>query len=174
MVAMILKPAFAARKAVLVRQGLAERFGTANGKARACTSASASSAASHASSNASTWRGASGRRYVHSRYSLIECPLLPDATYVLVRRDDTGMATPLHIGIANDAAPSLNLARVRQRGAQLGANEVHVHLAATSDEVRALIACDLRAGQFGTLSAEPTAERGNRHSVTIAHRSIDG
>src|SRR4029077_8353939 len=32
------------------------------------------------------WRGASGRRYLHSVYSLIGCPALPRANYILVRR----------------------------------------------------------------------------------------
>ena len=36
------------------------------------------------------WRGASGRRYLHSVYSLIGCPALPRANYILVRRYDDG------------------------------------------------------------------------------------
>jgi hypothetical protein len=44
---------------------------------------------------------------------------------------------------------------VRQRGAQLGANEVHVYFAATSDAARALAVCDLRAGQLGDLGSHP-------------------
>jgi hypothetical protein len=49
-------------------------------------------------------------------------------------------------------APTLNLAQVRQRGAQAGANEVHLHLGATSEAERRLVACDLRAGIFGSLA----------------------
>lgn len=101
------------------------------------------------------WRGASGRRYVHAVYGLIECPPLPRTIYVLVRRDARGRRTALHIGCADSDAPTLNLARIRQRGAQLGANEVHVHFRAETYEQRALVACDLRAGQFGGLAAEP-------------------
>ena len=55
----------------------------------------------------------------------------------------------------SDAA-TLNLAQVRQRGAQLGANEVHVHFLADTETQRRLVMCDLRAGQFGELSSEPT------------------
>jgi hypothetical protein len=62
----------------------------------------------------------------------------------------------LHIGSGASDAPTLNLARVRQRGATLGANEVHVHFLAASDEERRLVACDLRAGQFHELRAEPS------------------
>ena len=43
---------------------------------------------------------------------------------------------------------------MRQRGAQLGANEVHAHFHAGSDDERRLVACDLRAALFGTLGAE--------------------
>ena len=103
------------------------------------------------------WRGASGRAYVHSVYGLIECPPLPKATYVLARREADGRVSALHIGVGQDDADTLNLARVRQRGAQLGANEVHVHFGARSEAARALAACDLRAGQFGQLASESIA-----------------
>jgi hypothetical protein len=105
------------------------------------------------------WRGASGKRYAHSVYSLIACPPLPAASYILVRRDRHGRRTALRVGLGRSDAPTLNLARVRQRGAQLGANEVHVHFQAASHDERRLVACDLRAGLFGTLSAEPPGTR---------------
>ena len=79
------------------------------------------------------WRGASGRAYVHSVYSLIECPPLPKASYVLVRREADGRRVALHVGLGRSDTATLNLAQVRQRGAQLGANEVHVHFPARSD-----------------------------------------
>ena len=65
------------------------------------------------------WRGASGKRYVHTVYSLIECPPLPKAMYLLVHRNKDGQRQVLHIGCGQDEASTLNLARVRQRGAQL-------------------------------------------------------
>jgi hypothetical protein len=101
------------------------------------------------------WRGASGRAYTHSVYSLIECPPLPKASYVLVRREADGTAVPLYVDLGQEEAPTLNLARVRQRGAQLGANEVHVHFAASTDAARVLAVCDLRAGQLGDLGTAP-------------------
>jgi hypothetical protein len=101
------------------------------------------------------WRGASGRTYVHSVYSLIECPPLPQASYILVRRDQDDRRTVLHLGAGENDAPTLNLAQVRQRGAQLGANEVHVHFSASTERERFMVLCDLRAGQLGSLSAEP-------------------
>jgi len=101
------------------------------------------------------WRGASGLAYVHTVYSLIECPPLPKATYILARREADGRRRVLHIGLAREDAATLNLARVRQRGAQLGANEVHVCFGAASEHDRALVVTDLRAGQFRALASEP-------------------
>jgi len=101
------------------------------------------------------WRGASGRRYAHTVYSLIECPPLPRAAYLLIHRDPAGQRQVLHIGSTESSAPSLNLARLRQRGASLGANEVHVHFPAETPEQRRLVVCDLRVAQCGALDAEP-------------------
>jgi len=109
----------------------------------------------HVDARQHVWRGASGKGYLHRVYSLIECPPLPKASYVLVRRDRHGCWTALHVGLGQSEAPTLNLAQVRQRGAQLGANEVHVYALARSDAARALVACDLRAGLFGALGSEP-------------------
>lgn len=102
------------------------------------------------------WRGASGRAYAHRVYSLIACPPLPKATYALIRYEQ-GLRQVLHIGVASSESATLNLAAIRQRGAQLGANEVHVCFADAADADRALAACDLRAGQFGALGAEPAS-----------------
>jgi len=107
------------------------------------------------------WGGASGKRYQHSVYSLLECPPLPQAVYLLVRRQANGALKVLYIAPALSDAPSLNLARIRQRGAALGANEVHAHLLATSAEACRTIACDLRAGLFGSLGAQPSSPANN-------------
>lgn len=94
------------------------------------------------------WTGASGKRYVHSVYQLLECPPLPAANYVLVRRRTNGRAEALSVGRVNNGAPSLNLAEIRQRGAELAADEVHVHLLADNAKLGKLIEFDLRTGQF--------------------------
>lgn len=106
------------------------------------------------------WSGASTKRYVHTVYSLHECPEIRGGTFVLVRRDDSGRREALTIGRLTHAAPSLNLAEIRQRGASLGANEVHVHLLAASDHEMKLVEFDLRTGQLahaeGTGEVSPT------------------
>lgn len=94
------------------------------------------------------WTGASGRRYVHTIYTLLDCPALSAANYILVRRDDEGQRAIVEIGYLKANAPSLNLADIRQRGATMGANEVHVHLLAESPREALRIEFDLKSGHF--------------------------
>ena len=89
------------------------------------------------------WRGATGIRYVHTVYTLMDCPELPSANVILVRRHASGRTEVMHIGRVESEAPSLNLARIRQDAALLGANEVHIHLLADSATERAAIERDL-------------------------------
>lgn len=102
------------------------------------------------------WSGASGQRYVHTVYSLIDCPATPAANYVLVRRDASGVCHALAVGRVSEEAPSLNLARIRQLGATLGATEVHVHLLAGNARQGKLIEFDLKSGQLGEGSVPAT------------------
>ena len=57
--------------------------------------------------------------------TLLACPPLNPGNYVLVRREPEGGATLLALGRLVSHTPSLNLAMIRRRGAELGANEVH-------------------------------------------------
>lgn len=100
------------------------------------------------------WHGASGRRYLHTIYSLVECPAIPMANYVLVARHEDGTRTALRIGQTVSKAGSLNLAHVRQKAALIGANEIHVFALAGKRSERSLIESDLQAGLFSTLSSE--------------------
>ena len=94
------------------------------------------------------WTGASGKRYVHTVYELLDCPALPAANYILVRREPGARRKVLSIGRVGNAAASLNLAEIRQRGAELGADEVHVHLLADTPKLSKLVEFDLRTGQI--------------------------
>ncbi len=76
------------------------------------------------------WRGTSGRRYLHSVYTLIGCPALPQANYILVRRYADGTAWRLPSARPRTRPSPLNLAHLRYQGAKCGANEVHLHLLA--------------------------------------------
>jgi hypothetical protein len=96
------------------------------------------------------WSGGSGQRYGHDVYSLIACPPLPRASYLLVHREPDGRWTVLDVAPALNDAPTLNLAQIRQHGALLGANEVHVHVPAPgAGPCQAAIAEDLRAVLLG-------------------------
>ena len=57
------------------------------------------------------WSGASGKRYVHTVYSLFDCPPIEDANYILVRRADSTTRTVLAIGRLLTNAPCSTLPR---------------------------------------------------------------
>ncbi len=95
------------------------------------------------------WTGATGQRYIHTIHSLVTCPELPASNYILVRTAPGERREVLAIGRVNHPTPSLNLAEIRQRGATMGASEVHVHLLATSEAHSLEVARDLRTAQFG-------------------------
>jgi hypothetical protein len=88
------------------------------------------------------WTGASGRKYIHSVYALEDCPPLPGAIYVGVRREGPlrivmgiGRFTPFWDGPLG----ARNLASLRMQGV----DEIHVHLLAKSPEVAEAILDDL-------------------------------
>ena len=99
------------------------------------------------------WSGASGRCYVHSVFSLQTCPELPQANFMLVLRHEDGSRDVRHIGRTTNKSPSLNLAHIRQLGAESAANEVHVHFLGSDERTRTQIAFDL----------ESAASLGNAH-----------
>ncbi len=73
---------------------------------------------------------------------------MPAVNYVLVRRNAHGRAEALSIGRVNHGAPSLNLAEIRQRGAELGADEVHQCTCSPDNaKIGKLVEFDLRTGQ---------------------------
>jgi hypothetical protein len=90
------------------------------------------------------WSGASGMRYVHTVYQLLSCPEVPDANIVLARRLQSGECEQLDVLRVENGSPSLNLADIRHAAAELGANEIHVHLLAGNAQHRQLIENDLR------------------------------
>ena len=108
------------------------------------------------------WRGASGRRYLHSVYTLIGCPALPQANSILVRRHEDGTRVALAFG---QTAISLNLAHLRHQGAKHGANEVHIHLLAKTAEERSMVEADLSGAHFRRLAAPRQRREGNQEII---------
>ena len=93
------------------------------------------------------WRGASAKPYRCVVHSLLTCPRMVDALYILVRVREDGVRSVLHIARTRHRHGSLNLAEVRHLGAKLGASEIHIHLGGASDDERRVIENDLRHGQ---------------------------
>lgn len=113
------------------------------------------------------WRGASGALYVHSVTSLLFCPEMTEATYVLLHRDSDGAARVLRVGCLENTAPSLNLAAIRQLGASLGANEVHVRTLDGTAKDRARVAFDIEHA-LGAGDEAPRAEIAPRNAHSLA------
>lgn len=59
-------------------------------------------------------------------FSLIMCPPMPRGTYILLNAGSDGQRQILAIGRVPFDAPTLNLALIRQLGAELGALEVRI------------------------------------------------
>jgi len=89
------------------------------------------------------WPTASGRRVRHVIYSLIGCPPVRAATYILVRHTLDGDREVLAIRATRSPFPSVNLARIRRSGARWGATEVHLFRGSRSDEERRDLVSDL-------------------------------
>ena len=85
------------------------------------------------------WRGASGKKYIHSIYAADACPPLPGAIYVAVRRIGhlrtviaMGRFSPFWDGGFSDHA-------------NMDADEIHVHLLARDDTAAEGVLDDLKA-----------------------------
>lgn len=90
------------------------------------------------------WTGASGRKYIHSIYSLEDCPPLPGAIYVAVRHEDHGREA---VSVGRFQAfweCTLSASELRFFKAA-GVNEIHVHLLSGSDRETELRFLDLQA-----------------------------
>jgi len=83
------------------------------------------------------WRGASGRRYIHSIYAADSCPPLPGAVYVAVRRVGNAREV-LSVG----RFPSF-LDAFSSAAGQSAANEIHVHLLARNEADAKAVLADL-------------------------------
>jgi hypothetical protein len=90
------------------------------------------------------WRGASGRKYIHSIYEPSNCPPLPGAVYVAVKRLGKTRAA-VAVGRFNNVLDKARQAEERLRLFRLGTDEIHVHLLAKSADDADAIYRDLQA-----------------------------
>jgi hypothetical protein len=77
------------------------------------------------------WRGASGKKYIHSVYELDDCPPLPGAIYVAVRRQGN-LRTVMALGRFMPFWDNVVTGRSLDRLYASGVTEIHVHLLAKS------------------------------------------
>jgi hypothetical protein len=103
------------------------------------------------------WRGASGKKYIHSVYGLEDCPPLPGALFVAVRRQGD-LRTVMALGRFMPFWDGVMEGRSLERLHASGVNEIHVHLMAKSPEHCESILADLEASlvqdQHGSFSEE--------------------
>jgi hypothetical protein len=90
------------------------------------------------------WHGVSGRKYIHSVYDPANCPPLPGAVYVAVKRLGN-TRTAVAVGRFNTVLDKSRQAEERLRLFRLGTDEIHVHLLAKSSEHADAIYQDLCA-----------------------------
>lgn len=115
------------------------------------------------------WRGASGRRYLHTVFTLLECPLMPKVNYILVHCGPDGTRRPLDVGRTRSEAESLNLAHLRHKAARLGANEIHIHFLSETGAERRAVEVDLGARQLGrTIGRKAFNPANDQGEVSVA------
>lgn len=89
------------------------------------------------------WHGASGRKYIHSVYEPENCPPLPGAVFVAVRREGS-MRIALSVGRFTPFWDGTLTSSDARHMAERGADEIHVHLLAASTHAAEDILADLR------------------------------
>lgn len=86
------------------------------------------------------WRGASGKKYIHSVYAVEDCPPLPGAIYVAVRSQGN-LRTVMALGRFTPFWDNVVTGRSLDRLRASGVTEIHVHLLAKSpDQCEAILA----------------------------------
>lgn len=88
------------------------------------------------------WRGASGRSYIHSIYEAKDCPPLPGAVFVAVKR-----LGPLRIAVGAGRFPAYceTVRDLRDTALPVAADEIHVHLLASNEAGAECIRRDLHS-----------------------------
>jgi len=89
------------------------------------------------------WETSTGRQLQHTVYSLLGCPPIEQATYLLVYRTPGGSREVRAVRRTRSPFSTVNLARIRRAGARHGANEVHVFRGAANDEARRELVSEL-------------------------------
>ena len=112
------------------------------------------------------WRGASGKRYIHSIYDPGRVPPLPGAVYVAARRVPGNRCEALACGLLPRSA-GVRMEQLLDHLRKMGAEEIHVHLLASSPADGLSVRDDLRArlGVGGALNDCGRARRPLRRAA---------
>lgn len=116
------------------------------------------------------WNGGSGRRYIHSVFRVEDCPPLPGAIYLAVRREGCGKRIVCAIGHFSSALPEAAAYLPSDLVRRHGVNEVHVHLLAEGEIAVAAILEDLTAA---LLPAEPQRGSAESHVSHCARQYVE-
>lgn len=94
------------------------------------------------------WQGWSGSWYVTSVFEIERLACDEPGTFLLVRREADGRATPLLVGAGRNVSEELFSTHgdALLRAIKAGAREVHVHLSAECDEERRFAMEDIAKG----------------------------
>jgi len=90
------------------------------------------------------WRGASGRRYLHTVHALADWPGYGEANLIFVRCRAGGRRHVLWVGHVHGHGAPAAARSLFARMADGGASEVHVHLLAGSRKARRAVERDLK------------------------------
>jgi hypothetical protein len=103
------------------------------------------------------WCGGSGKKYIHSVYALEDCPPLPGAIYLAVRRQGS-LRTVMALGRFMPFWDNVVTGRSLDRLHASGVNEIHVHLLAKSagqcEDILADLEVSLQAEGHGSFAEE--------------------
>ena len=109
------------------------------------------------------WRGCSGKKYIHSVYGVEDCPPLPGAVYVAVRRQGN-LRTVMALGRFTPFWGNVVNGRSLDRLHASGVTEIHVHLLAKSSDQAAAVLDDLE----GALVVEHHGSFAEEQRVSLA------
>lgn len=125
------------------------------------------------------WHGTSGKRYIHSIYSLDACPPLPGAVFIHVKKLASGKRVGVDVGRFSHDWDYVEALVEKQKSDFGDVDEIHVHLLAHDDHDAEQIANDLKHGLkshllhcgFGEEQSTAIQWQANLFDVQLAERS---
>ena len=89
------------------------------------------------------WLGRSGTRYLHTVFAIDDCPEFEHALFIAVKRDASGYRQAVATGTMGTAPQLVLRGRAIADARRRGANEIHLHLMATTRDDRRAVLDDI-------------------------------